>query len=248
MTEEPYRWLEAMDNRREYVLEQLRPGSPVLGCSTEEGIVLVTVNSGQSKIFEIFDRHMAAALGHPADIEKLRQSLIDMAHLEAFTRSSEDVTIRRLVGFGLSPAIKTSFEQLYAAPVLAEWLFAELGRTPVQDVLMRLHFHGGFEPVEGGVSVVAAVPEREKQASEWLRNARVRELSLTAAVDHLLQAWWMLVSQQSLTEEVPDETKRSEGWRNALKEPGRSVEIGFLDRKSRRNCRAGWKTLEQLGL
>ena len=31
MTEEPYRWLEAVENRREYVREQLKGGSPAFG-------------------------------------------------------------------------------------------------------------------------------------------------------------------------------------------------------------------------
>ena len=29
MTEEPYRWLEAIGNRREYISEQLKGGTPV---------------------------------------------------------------------------------------------------------------------------------------------------------------------------------------------------------------------------
>ena len=33
MTEEPYRWLEAVANRREYVHEQLKSGTPVLAAS-----------------------------------------------------------------------------------------------------------------------------------------------------------------------------------------------------------------------
>ena len=47
MTEEPYRWLEAMGNRREYVHEQLKGGSPVFAASLPEGILLLGVGSGQ---------------------------------------------------------------------------------------------------------------------------------------------------------------------------------------------------------
>ena len=39
MTEEPYRWLEAIANRREYVREQLKGGSPVLAASLPDGIL-----------------------------------------------------------------------------------------------------------------------------------------------------------------------------------------------------------------
>ena len=102
MTEEPYRWLEAIGNRREYVREQLKGGSPAFAVKLNDGILTLAVGSGQSKVFELFDRHALAALGHPADIEKIRQAAIDAAHMEAFTRAPEDVSLRRLISFGLS--------------------------------------------------------------------------------------------------------------------------------------------------
>src|SRR5438105_15696064 len=142
MTEEPYRWLEAIGNRREYVREQLKGGSPAFAVSLPDGILLLGVGAGQSKVFELFDRHALAALGHPADIEKIRQAAIDAAHMEAFTRAPEDVSLRRLVSFGLGPQLKTSFEQIFSAPFLIEVLLAQLGATPAQDLLVRLHFDG----------------------------------------------------------------------------------------------------------
>src|SRR5213082_2696304 len=145
MTEEPYRWLEAIGNRREYVREQLKGGAPVFAASLPDGILTLGVGSGQSKVFELFDRHALAALGHPADIEKIRQAAIDAAHTEAFTRAPEDVSLRRLVGFGLSPQLKTNFEQIFSAPFLVELLLAEVGSTPEEDLLVRLHFDGGFQ-------------------------------------------------------------------------------------------------------
>ena len=79
MTEEPYRWLEAISNRREYIRDQLKGGTPVFALSRPEGILLLGVGIGQSKVFEIYDRHGFAALGHPVDIEKLRQAAIEAA-------------------------------------------------------------------------------------------------------------------------------------------------------------------------
>src|SRR5213082_2606236 len=142
MTEEPYRWLEAIGNRREYVREQLKGGAPVFAASLPDGILLLGVGSGQSKVFELFDRLALAGLGHPADIEKIRQAAIDAAHMEAFTRAPEDVSLRRLVSFGLSPQLKTNFEQIFSAPFLVEMLLAELGATPDADLIARLHFDG----------------------------------------------------------------------------------------------------------
>ena len=150
MTEEPYRWLEAIANRREYVGEQLKGGSPVLAASLPDGILLLGVGGGQSKVFELFDRHALAGLGHPADIEKIRQAAIDAAHVEAFTRAPEDVSLRRLVSFGLSPQLKINFEQIFSAPFLVELLLAELGSEPAHDLFFRLHFDGSFQTQSGG--------------------------------------------------------------------------------------------------
>ena len=46
MNEEPYRWLEAVENRREYVREQLKGGSPAFGVKLPDGILLVAIGSG----------------------------------------------------------------------------------------------------------------------------------------------------------------------------------------------------------
>src|SRR5882672_2650919 len=145
MTEEPYRWLEAIGNRREYVREQLKSGTPVFAAPLPDGVLLLGVGTGHSKVFELFDRQALAGLGHPADIEKIRQAAIDAAHMEAFTRAPEDVTLRRLVGFGLSPQLKTNFEQIFSAPFLIETLLVEVSRESDQDLLMRLHFDGSFQ-------------------------------------------------------------------------------------------------------
>src|SRR5580698_7644924 len=168
MTEEPYRWLEAIGNRREYVREQLKGGSPVFAASLPEGILLLGVGGGQSKVFELFDRHALAALGHPADIEKIRQAAIDAAHVEAFTRAPEDVSLRRLVSFGLGPQLKTNFEQIFAAPFLVEMLLAEIGAQPDRDLLQRLHFDGSYQTQHGGVMVAASDPAAETAAQKWL--------------------------------------------------------------------------------
>ena len=101
MTEEPYRWLEAITNRREYIEDQLSPGLPVVVLSADPGILLVTIKTSTAKLFEIYDHLALGCVGHPADIEKVRQTAIDAAHLEGFQRSPNDVTARRLVSYNL---------------------------------------------------------------------------------------------------------------------------------------------------
>src|SRR5258706_13787760 len=153
MTEEPYRWLEAVANRRDYVREQLKGGSPAFAASLPEGILLLGVGSGQSKVFELFDRHALAGLGHPADIEKIRQAANDAADTEAFARAPGDVSLRRLGGFGLSPQLKTNFDQIFTAPFLGDLFPVEIGAEVEKDLLLRLHFDGAFQFQSGGVMV-----------------------------------------------------------------------------------------------
>jgi proteasome alpha subunit len=246
MTEEPYRWLEAVANRREYVREQLKTGTPVLAASLAEGILLVGVGSGQSKVFELFDRHALAGLGHPADIEKIRQAAIDAAHVEAFTRAPEDVSLRRLVGFGLGPQLKMNFEQIFSAPFLVELLLAELGTEPAHDLFFRLHFDGSFRTQHGGAVVAASETEAEAAAQKWLDEMIKTKTSRSEVADLLLQTWWRLSENRSFTEGLPDEAARQAGWREAVK--GKEIEIGWLARAGARPARYHAPTAAELGL
>lgn len=246
MTEEPYRWLEAIGNRREYVREQIKGGSPVFAASLPAGIVLVGVGSGNSKVFELFDRHALVGLGHPADIEKIRQAAIDAAHVEAFTRAPEDVSLRRLVSFGMSPQLKTNFEQIFSAPFLVELLLAEIGAQPEQDLLLRLHFDGGFQIQSKGVLVAASQVETEAAAQNWLTKNLAEKTDRREVIEVLLQAWWCLVENKSFTEKPPSEEERRAGWRAAL--TGKVAEIGWLERESPRLARFQMLTLAQIGL
>ena len=230
MTEEPYRWLEAVANRREYVREQLRGGSPVFAVSLSDGILLLGVGAGRSKVFELHDRLALAGLGHPADMEKV-QAAIDAAHLEAFTRAPEDVSLRRLVSFGLSPQLKQNFEQLFTAPTLVELLIVELGNDPGQDLLANLHFDGAFQLQTGGLAVAANTPEAEAAATTWLTAALAGQTDRAAVADLLLQAWWVLTENKSFTDKPPTEAERREGWKKAVN--GKTVEAGWLARRYR---------------
>jgi proteasome alpha subunit len=234
MTEEPYRWLEAISNRREYVTEQLKSGSPVFAASLADGILLLGVGSGQSKVFELHNREAMAALGHPADIEKLRQAAIDAAHVESFTRDAADVTLRRLVSFNLSPKVKEQFEQLFTAPFLTEVLFAELGNSRAEDVLVALHFDGGFQFLASGVGVVAPEAERAAEAEAWLQTQKLSDQSRKEAAMLMLRAWWRLTTGRSFGDEIPVE-EITAGVKQALE--GKILEIGWLKREHARAAR-----------
>src|SRR4029453_11332831 len=87
MIEEPYRWVEAIANRREYIEGKLAPGSPIAALGYPEGILFLTLGQTRQKLFEIYDRIAMGAIGHPGDIERLRMAAIELASTEGFTRS-----------------------------------------------------------------------------------------------------------------------------------------------------------------
>jgi len=225
MTEEPYRWLEAISNRREYIRDQLKGGTPVFAVSRKEGILLLGVGQGQSKVFEIYDRHALAALGHPVDIEKLRQAAIEAAHLEGFNRSAGDVTLRRLISFALSSMLKNAFEQVFAPPIIVESIFAELGDTPEQDALVRLHYDGDHQYSSARVVVAHRETPAEAEAAEWIGKMLKPEDPLPKAAGICLAAWQVLNDAKTFQGlSLPTELN--------TRVPGKVVEAALLDRQS----------------
>jgi proteasome alpha subunit len=144
MIEEPYRWVEAIANRGEYIETQLAAGSPIVALGYRDGILFLTLGRTRQKLFEIYDRIGMGAIGHPGDIERLRMAAIELASTEGFTRSAADVSLRRLAHYSLSPVLKTAFEQVYGAPYLARLLFAEIGAKQENDLFLRLDYDGAI--------------------------------------------------------------------------------------------------------
>src|SRR6266404_8079670 len=144
MIDEPYRWVEAISNRREYIEHELAGGSPTMAVSCAEGVLLFTFGKERKKIFEIYDRIAMGGIGHPGDIERLRMLAIELASTEGFTRSAADVSLRRMVNYSFSPTLKQAFEQIYGAPYLARLLFAEIGAKPENDLFLRLDYDGAI--------------------------------------------------------------------------------------------------------
>jgi proteasome alpha subunit len=224
MTEEPYRWLEAIGNRREYIREQLKGGTPVFAVSRPEGILLLGLGQGNSKVFEIYDRHAFAALGNPVDIEKVRQGAIEAAHMEGFNRSARDVTLRRLISFAMSPTLKNSFEQIFSPPTIVEAIFAELGDTPAHDVLVRIHFDGNHSYDSSGVVIAYTDPKREEEAVQWLRQTLKPSDPLPQVASACLTAWKALVEGTTFTDLQPPAQPM-------LSLNGKLVESALLDRR-----------------
>jgi proteasome alpha subunit len=222
MTEEPYRWLEAIANRREYVHEQLRGGLPGFGISFPAGILLAAPGDAKTKVFEIHDRLAMVALGHPSDIERVRQIAIDAAHIEAFTRSSQDVNLRRLISANLAPLVKQSFEQIFSPPYLVEVLFAELGPRPEDDAFIRLRPDGSFA-THKGAAVVWTDPAAETETAQKLEVGRSQPADVWAALKWIEEVAIAMIAAKGTGPKVSNE---SEGQLR------KTFDVGLLERRS----------------
>jgi len=196
MTEEPYRWVEAISNRREYIEHQLAGGSPIVALTYADGVLFLTLSRERQKIFEIYDRIAMGAIGHPGDIERLRMAAIEVASTEGFTRSTQDVSLRRLATYSLSPALKAAFEQIYGPPYLARMLFAELGRDGEGNLFTRMDYDGTMHTSGGShlktfeeFGVLAGTAAQSSAMEKHLAAAKHAEMGLEEALRVALDAW-----------------------------------------------------------
>jgi proteasome alpha subunit len=237
MTEEPYRWVEAISNRREYIEHQLAGGSPIVALTYADGVLFLTLSRERQKVFEIYDRIAMGAIGHPGDIERLRMAAIEVASTEGFTRSTQDVSLRRLATFSLSPALKAAFEQIYGPPYLARMLFAELGREGEGDLFVRLDFDGTMHTSGGphlkafeAYGVLAGTGAQAGAMEKFLGEGKHAEKGLGEALKVALDAWTV----GYLTREEGD-APTVEQIENAKKEQlgGAVLEVAVLERSAR---------------
>src|SRR6188508_2864602 len=196
MIEEPYRWVEAIANRREYIEGQLAPGSPIASLGYRDGILFLTVGQTRQKVFEIYDRIAMGAIGHPGDIERLRMAAIELASTEGFTRSAADVSLRRLAYYSLSPVMKAAFEQVYGAPYLARLLFAEVGSRPEDDLFLRVEYDGAIATNGGDISqtrshyaVLSANRHSTDLMEKFFKSVHQPDADFRTAANNALDAW-----------------------------------------------------------
>lgn len=196
MIEEPYRWVEAIANRREYIEAQLAPGSPIAVLGYRDGILFLTIGQARQKIFEIYDRIAMGAIGHPGDIERLRMAAIELASTEGFTRSAADVSLRRLIHYSLSPVMKTGFEQIYGPPYLARMLFAEVGERPEQDLFVRVEYDGEiatngatYALVRQNFAALSGTRQSREQMEAFLAIQHSADADLQSTLTAALDAW-----------------------------------------------------------
>src|SRR6266481_6269007 len=240
MIEEPYRWVEAIANRREYVEGQLAPGSPIAALGYREGILFVTLGQTRQKLFEIYDRIAMGAIGHPGDIERLRMAAIELASTEGFTRSAADVSLRRLAHYSLSPVLKSAFEQIYGPPYLARLLFAEIGSSPKEDLFLRVDYDGSIaadgltaQPRQRFAALSGTNPSAELM-EKFLQQNHVTDAALPDAINVAFDAWSVgrLAMGEDATKELPKRDAIRKHRDEQLASGGMEAAVLERDRKS----------------
>lgn len=249
MFEEPYRWVEAIRNRRDYLEEQLSEGSPIVGVAFENGVVLATVGAGTPKLYEIYDQIAFGGIGHPADLEKLRNTMLDMAHIEGFNRSPVDVTVRRLMKFGLAPTIKQAFEEVLRAPYIVKIIMAEISSPSEKPLFFRLNYDGVVEEREKNL-ILAGSPETTRRMEAFLKGAgETASHSLKEALRIALETWAVSEFTPSPEEEKKEALPPTADQLDQLLKKGmegRVIEVALLDRTQSGSSKYRMVTEEEL--
>lgn len=240
MIEEPYRWVEAIANRGEYIETQLATGSPIAAVGYRDGILFVTLGRNRQKLFEIYDRIALGAIGHPGDIERLRMAAIELASAEGFTRSAADVSLRRLAHYSLSPVLKAAFEQVYGPPYLARMLFAEIGDKQETDLFLRLEYDGAIATNSGTLAqtrqdfgVISGTRQSTELMETFLRAEHAAGATFERALKIGLDAWTIghLALSDDGVKELPTREKILAERKERLRATG--IEAAILERDDR---------------
>jgi proteasome alpha subunit len=244
----PYDWNQAVHQRTEYIEERLRLGSPVVAISVPEGPLMVTIHQAQRKVYEIYDRIMFGGMGNQSDVEMIRNAAIDFAHREGFQRSPDDVTLQRLVGAALSPAIKRAFADPFAAPFVFHGLFAELGDAEADDAFYRLNYEGEYVR-RPQYEVIGGTAEAENAMTRRLHESLPEARTLDAGLRLALETW--AIGRLAARRRVDDEDARDEKEADpaaCLKEEltTGTLEAALLERDTRRESRFRFLRPEEL--
>lgn len=251
MSYTPYDWQQTLSQKIDYVEDRLSQGSPVVGISCKEGILLLTTRRTQGKIFEIYDRLAFAGLGNPSDLESIRHTTVDFCHAEGFQRSPEDVTIQRVVGFAISPAMKRSFAEPFRTPLIMRGLFAQVGRKPSEDLYYTLNYDGEFAPnpdyaAIAGTGYAIDLMERSIEGDKSKKSKSKSILTLDRAIEKALTAWatgvWALRGQAGAVDKEQTKLASEAELKKVLREVNdeSEFEAALLDRAPNRDRRLSY--------
>ena len=210
MRDMPYRWIEAIQDRSDYIEDQLRPGSPVVGLPYAKGSLLLTVGKGAQKIFEVHDRIALSAIGHPADIERLRMLVTDTASVQAFQSATEDVNLHRLTHYVLAHTFKQAFESIVGEAYIIKMLLVEIGNGNPETQFTHINYDGNVK-VKHESAVIGGTEEIETAMQNYLdASQNDTQLNLNSALQLALKTWAVGRELSKHFEDVDDNNQVSE--------------------------------------
>ena len=133
---------QVIKDKADYARKNIAKGRDLIGCSTAEGIVIVTENQFRTlyKISEIYDRIAFGGVGKYNEFENLRVLGVRQADLKGYQFAREDVNARALAN-----AYGQTLGQVFThemKPYEVEILLAEVGRTSAEDKLYHITYDG----------------------------------------------------------------------------------------------------------
>jgi len=234
MRDEPYRWIEAIQDRRDYIEDQLRFGSPVIGTTYNDGMVLLTITQGQRKIFEVHDRIALSAIGHPADIERLRMLVTDTASVQGFQNATQDVNLHRLTNFVLAHTFKQAFASITGEAYIIKMLLAELGSTPEKNLFTTINFDG-IVRTDTHAAVIGGTETIETGMQNYLSTQKTdTHRDLNAALLLALETWAIgkelstRAPEEIEPDDIPLETDQIHEIIDTARDEG-EIEAGILE-------------------
>jgi proteasome alpha subunit len=242
MLDEPYRFAEAVANRRDYIEDQLQGGSPVIGLTYVDGILLLTMGRGQQKLYETYDRISMGSVGHPTDIEKLRQAAVDLASVVGFNYSDADVTLQQIVHFGLGAAMKGSFDDIIRSPYIARMLLAELDGDHGSS-FYTIDYDGSFATQEA-FAAIGESSEADRAIERKLEADHDAEASLQSALETALKAWaagWSSKQDDDGGEDVV--VAQDDEIKDILVEATKELKVEAIVLNRERNAKSKYQTL-----
>ena len=232
MRDLPYRWIEAIQDRRDYIEDQLRFGSPVVGLTYDQGSLLLTVTKGAQKIFEVHDRIALSAIGHPADIERLRMLVTDTASVQAFQSATEDVNLHRLTHYVLAHTFKQAFEAIVGEAYIIKMLLVEIGKGDQKTQFTHINYDGNVK-VQHESAVIGGTTDIEAAMQDHLTTAQTdAKPDLPTALQLALKTWAVGRELSQRFEDAEDNTEVTDEQIDEIikteLEDG-EIEVGVLD-------------------
>jgi proteasome alpha subunit len=186
-------------------------------------------------------------MGRQSDVESIRIAAIDSAHREGFQRSEDDVCLSRLVGFGISPAVKQVYNDQRAVPLTIRALFAELHDSAADDVFCTLNYDGEYR-ISKGSAVITGVRSADDVAKDILKDAapNTRDEAIQLAAKVWAHAYNAMRHARKPGGDVDENGVRltpAAAFRGAL-EKGQVLEAAFLTRSTSKTSRFECCTLE----